>query len=123
MTGATSISSLLCRRSRTRRTGPTGSKSLLSHKTELEDKLGKRLRRADRSAILSSVVAVTSVEVSANIHKDGAAKFFSDNRFLDLLTGETIGGLPEAGKRRVAERLVGECLRFVTEDAERVSRR
>ena len=28
------------------------------------------------------VVAVTSVEVSANIHKDGAAKFFSDNRFL-----------------------------------------
>ena len=83
--------------------------SLLSHKTELEDKLGKRLRRADRSAILSSVVAVTSVEVSANIHKDGAAKFFSDNRFLDLLTGETIGGLPDVGKRRVAERLVGSA--------------
>ncbi|MGO8994173.1 MAG: hypothetical protein ACLQVI_12660, partial [Polyangiaceae bacterium] len=87
--------------------------SLLQHKAELEDELGKRLRRPDRSAILSSLVAVTSVEVSANIHKDGAAKFFSGNRFLDLLTGETIGGLPDAGKRHIAERLVGECLRFV----------
>jgi hypothetical protein len=87
--------------------------SLLRHKAELDDELGKRLRRPDRSAIMSSVVAVTSVEVSANIHKDGAAKFFSDNRFLDLLTGETIGGLPDAGNGRIAERLVGECLRFV----------
>ncbi len=87
--------------------------ALLQCKVGLEDELGKRLRRADRSAILSSVVAVTSVEVSANIHKDGAAKFFSDNRFLNLMTGEIIGGLPDAGKRPIAERLVGECLRFV----------
>jgi predicted nucleotidyltransferase len=87
--------------------------SLLQYKIKLEDELGKRLRRSDRSAILASLVAVTPVEVGANVHKDGAAKFFSDNHFLNLLTGDTIAGLPDAGKRLVRERLVGECLRFV----------
>lgn len=86
--------------------------SLMRYKVDLEDELGKHLRRSDRSAIICSVVAVTSVEVSANLHKDGAATFFSNNRFLDLLTGETINGLADAGKRPILERLVGECLRY-----------
>lgn len=86
--------------------------ALLRHKLLLEDELGKRLGRADRSAVLSSVVTVTMPEISANIHKDGAAKFFSDNQFLDLLSGEIRNGLPGAGERAVTERLVGECFRF-----------
>lgn len=86
---------------------------LLRYKLLLEDELGKRLGRADRSAVLSSVVAATMSEVTANIHKDGAANFFSDNQFLDLSNGEIRNGLPGAGKRAVAERLVGECIRFV----------
>lgn len=87
--------------------------AFVPHKISLEDTLGKILRRADRGTILSSVVATTSIEVTANIHKDGAAKFFSENRFLDLLTGQIVDGLPDAGTRNVTERLVGECLRFV----------
>lgn len=87
--------------------------ALLRHKILLEDELGKRLGRADRSAILSSFVVVTVPEVAANIHKDGAAEFFSANQFLDLSNGEIRKGLPRAGGRLVAERLVGECFRFV----------
>ncbi|WP_417673905.1 hypothetical protein [Roseibium sp.] len=87
--------------------------ALLQHKLLLEDELGKRLGRADRSAVLSSIVVATTPEIAANIHKDGAAAFFSDNRFLDLSTGEIKDGLPGAGERVVAERLVGECFRFV----------
>lgn len=86
---------------------------MLRHKLLLEDELGKRLGRADRSAVLSSVVVATMPEVAANIHKDGAAEFFSDNQFLDLSNGEIRDGLPGAGERAVAERLVGECFRFV----------
>lgn len=87
--------------------------ALLRHKLVLEDELGKRLGRADRSTILCSVVTATTPEVAANIHKDGAAKFFSDNQFFDLSNGEIRDGLPRAGERVVGERLVGECFRFV----------
>lgn len=86
--------------------------NLVGHKIALEDTLGKTLRR-NRDVILSSVVAVTSIEVAADIHKDGAAKFFSGNRFLNLLSDEIVDGIPEAGTRKIEERLVGECLRFV----------
>ncbi|WP_394890345.1 hypothetical protein ACG873_02915 [Mesorhizobium sp. AaZ16] len=96
-----------------RRTGLIELEALLRHKLLLEDELGKRLGRADRSAVLSSVVVATMPEVAANIHKDGAAEFFSDNQFLDLSNGEIRDGLPGAGERAVAERLVGECFRFV----------
>lgn len=85
---------------------------LVALKIELEDMLGRILRR-NRDELLSSVVAATSIEIAADIHKDGAAKFFSGNRYLDLLTGEIVDGIPDAGTRKIAERLVGECLRFV----------
>jgi predicted nucleotidyltransferase len=86
---------------------------LLRYKVLLEDELGKLLQRTDRSALISSVVAATMPEVAANIHKDGVAKFFSNNQFLDLSSGEILNGLPDAGKRIAVERLVGECFRFV----------
>jgi predicted nucleotidyltransferase len=85
---------------------------LVRSKVLLEDELGKLLRRPSRDALICSVVAVTSREVSADIHKDGAVNFFSENAFLDLLSGELVGGLPTAGSREIRERLVGECVRF-----------
>lgn len=87
--------------------------ALLQHKVLLEDELGKLLGRTDRSAVLSSFVVATLPEVAANIHKDGAAAFFSTNQFLDLSNGKIREGLPGAGERMAAERLVGECFRFV----------
>ncbi|QEE47589.1 nucleotidyltransferase domain-containing protein [Rhizobium sp. WL3] len=87
--------------------------ALCKYKLLLEDELGKRLGRPDRNAILSSVVVVTTQEVAANVHKDGAGKFYSDNQFLDVLGGKVHDGLPGAGERVVAEHLVGECYRFV----------
>lgn len=87
--------------------------SLLPHKLALEDALGKILKRTDRSEVLSSVVIATPIEISMDVHKGGTAEFFSRNRFLDLLTSEIRDGLPGAGALKLAENLVGECLRFV----------
>ncbi len=86
--------------------------SLLDRKVALEDELGRLMRRASRDDRICSVVAVTSLEVTADIHKDGAREFFSANAFYDLSTGELVDGLPGAGSRKIRERLVGECIRF-----------
>jgi predicted nucleotidyltransferase len=85
---------------------------LLRRKVELEDALGKLLKRPKRDEVICSVVAVTPLEVAANIHKDGARDFFSANLFLDLKSGELLKALPDAGSVAIKERLVGECLRF-----------
>ncbi|TAV74725.1 hypothetical protein [Rhizobium leguminosarum] len=82
----------------------------LKSKIVLEDELGKLLRR-DRKELICSVVAVTSLEIYADLHKDGAAGFFSNNRLLDLITGKSTVGLPGAGSSLIAERLVKECVR------------
>lgn len=84
---------------------------LLARKIELEDQLGRQLRR-DRKETICSVVAVSVLEIAANAHKDGAPEFFSANTFYDLLGGELIKGLPNAGHRAIAERLVIGCVRF-----------
>ncbi|MEI8701881.1 nucleotidyltransferase domain-containing protein [Mesorhizobium sp. ISC15] len=85
---------------------------LLRHKISLEDELGKVLRRPSRDTLICSIVAVTSLEISSDIHKDGARNFFSANTFLDLVSGQIVNGLPNAGSREIKERLVGECIRF-----------
>jgi predicted nucleotidyltransferase len=84
---------------------------LLARKIELEDSLSKLLRR-DRKDLICSVVAVTALEVAANAHKDGAQEFFTANAFYDLLAGKHIVGLPNAGSRQIAERLIISCVRF-----------
>lgn len=85
---------------------------LLEHKIKLEDDLGKLLRRPDRAALICSVVAVTPLEIAADIHKSGSPSFFSKNRFWNLATGELEAGLAGAGAQPIAERLVGECVKF-----------
>ena len=84
---------------------------LLVRKIKLEDSLGLLLRR-DRKALICSVVAATALEVAADAHKDAAPKFFTTNTFYDLLTGQQINGLPNAGSRTIAERLILGCVRF-----------
>ncbi len=84
---------------------------LLARKTELEDRLGRLLRR-DRKELICSVVAATALEVAADAHKDGAPGFFTTNAFYDLLKGKLVNGLPNAGSREIAERLVRGCVRF-----------
>ena len=84
---------------------------LLARKIELEDSLGRLLRR-ERKELICSVVATTALEVAANAHKDGVPEFFTANAFYDLLTGKQINGLPNAGSRAIAERLILGCIRF-----------
>ncbi len=84
---------------------------LLARKIELEDSLGRLLRR-HRKELICSVVATTALEIAANEHKDGAPEFFSANVFYDLLAGKRINGLPNAGSRQIAERLILGCVRF-----------
>src|SRR5262249_41624120 len=60
-----------------------------------------------------SVVAVTRMEIAANLHKDGAGGFFSENQFKNLLTGAEQRGLADAGKKPIEKRLAIEGLRFV----------
>jgi len=70
------------------------------------------LRRPDRSALICSVVAVTPLEIAAEIHKGGSPAFFSKNTFWNLGTGTVEAGLVGAGTQPIAERLVGECVKF-----------
>ena len=57
---------------------------LLSHKQSLEAELARALERNADKAICS-IVAVTKQEIAANLHKDVAGGFFSENQFYDLL--------------------------------------
>ena len=84
---------------------------LLSHKQSLEAELAQTLERKTDKTICS-VVAVTKHEIVANLHKDGATGFFSENQFRDLLEGAERKGLPDAGAKAIDERLATEALRF-----------
>jgi hypothetical protein len=55
---------------------------------------------------------VTKQEIAADLHKDGAGAFFSENQFRDLLEGAERKGLPDAGAKPIDGRLVTEALRF-----------
>lgn len=84
---------------------------LREQKIGLEDVLGRVLRR-DRKEVICSIVAITTLELAADVHKDGAASFFTANTFYDLVAGKSIVGLPNAGSRLIAERLILGCARF-----------
>jgi predicted nucleotidyltransferase len=85
---------------------------LLEHKRRLEVELVDVLKPANAGKPLCSVVVLTQSELAANIHKDGAPGFFSENLFRDLLTGEDRKGIPNAGRRKIDDRLVTEPMRF-----------
>lgn len=77
----------------------------------LELDLMMLLKRNSAAEAITSVVAVTSLEVEGNIHKDGTTAFFSSNTFMDLRDGNQLHGLPNVGTKAIA-RLETECLKF-----------
>ncbi|NUJ80258.1 hypothetical protein HUN39_09475 [Methylocystis sp. FS] len=85
---------------------------LVQSKKELEARLVAKLQRTDFDSSICSVNTPTILEVTADIHKDGAQGFYANNQFRDLIAGTERRGLPDAGTRRIGERLVVECLRF-----------
>jgi hypothetical protein len=86
----------------------------LKEKIAVESELCRLLlrERIDIDKAICSVVAITKLEVRADIHKDGSSAVFSENQFLNLLTGERSQGLPGAGQRPIHERLVLGPLRY-----------
>lgn len=73
---------------------------LLRHKVELEKRLADLFGHS-RSEPICSVVALTTAETGADIHKDGAEQFFGNNRFLDLLAGTQYDKFPGAGDQQI----------------------
>lgn len=76
----------------------------LTSKEELEYLLMRRLKRSAMEPS-ASVVAVTDLELLANVHKDGHREFFTANSFHDLSSAVQTTGLPYAG--------TSPCTRFV----------
>ncbi len=85
---------------------------LREQKQLLEVGLAKTLGRTNVDQSICSTVAVTPLEVAADIQKDGTKGFFRENLFHDLVAGKTADGLPHAGSRAIDERLSIECVRF-----------
>jgi predicted nucleotidyltransferase len=88
-------------------------RALQQKKHALEVGLTTPLKRTEPQKQICSIVAVTTLELKANIHKDGAGGFFTENQFRDLLAKTECRGIPTAGGRSIDERLATECLRFV----------
>jgi predicted nucleotidyltransferase len=85
---------------------------LLAHKVRLEGELSETLKLNNPDKPICSVVVCTSLDVAANVHKDNAPGFYSENLFLNLLTGSEQKGLTGAGSKKINDRLVSEPLRF-----------
>jgi hypothetical protein len=86
---------------------------LAEHKHLLELDLLQLLERSDAGSPICSVVAATTTEIYADIHKDGAAQFFSNNLFRNLLLDESSDGpMPGAGSLVIANHLACSALRF-----------
>lgn len=64
-----------------------------AHKAQLELSLIPLLGRTDASHPIVSIVAVTDVEIAADIHKSGVTTFFRENTFTDLLSNHAAGPL------------------------------
>ena len=87
--------------------------SLAAQKHLLELDLLQLLKRSNADSPICSVVAATTTEIYADIHKDGAAQFFSNNVFRNLLLDESPDGpLPGAGSFVIDNHLACSALRF-----------
>ena len=71
--------------------------ALKPHKAKLELDMIPALRRRVCDEPGVSLVPITPIEVRANVHKSGARRFFDKNFYLNLATGKTDLGLPDAG--------------------------
>lgn len=72
--------------------------ALAQRKQDLELRMIPMLGRSDASEPGVSLVPLTTLEVTTNIHKSAVRSFFTRNFFLNLKTGDEALGLPGAGK-------------------------
>lgn len=86
-------------------------KELHSRKAILESELATILNRPLDMPICSFVVP-TTIELNANIHKDASAIFFTQNKFLNLITKTETIGIPGAGTKSISDDLGIMCFRF-----------
>jgi predicted nucleotidyltransferase len=84
--------------------------SFFEMKEELELALFRLLKRSGNEPS-ASIVAVTELEMAADVHKDGHREFFSANTFRDLSSGKDAVGLPGVAVRTV-DRFVASGLAF-----------
>jgi hypothetical protein len=82
------------------------------HKYDLEIMLLDLLGRSIVEPF-ASIVLLTQLELSMNVHKDNLRDFFSENTFENLLTDEKLEGLPSVGSTFEADRLLSASLSFV----------
>lgn len=78
----------------------------------LEMQLLTLLGRENAVEPIVSILAATSVEISADVHKDSKPNFFSANQFRSLVTGDTVLGIPGAGDVKDLASAVVECMKF-----------
>lgn len=79
---------------------------LLVQKEGLEISLFRMLKRSGHEPIVS-IVATTSTEIELDIHKDGYRQFFTENFFLDPISGDKITGLEGAGSKEPTRFVAG----------------
>lgn len=77
--------------------------ALKSRKARLELDMIPQLHREVCDEPGVSVVALTPLEITANVHKSGARSFFDKNFFLDLANDEIRLGLDGAGERAIVD--------------------
>jgi len=88
-------------------------KQLVPLKRHLELQLLQLLNRPDAGSPISSIVAATATEICADIHKDGAARFFSGNEFRNLLDEvASARPVPNSGTAPVSDENVNSAMRF-----------
>jgi len=72
-------------------------------KSELELRLISELHRENCTEPAISVVPITQIELSANVHKSGVRRFFTRNFFLDLTSDDLSITIPGAGTAALAD--------------------
>lgn len=76
---------------------------LHGHKAELELEMIRALSRSTCTEPGVSIVAITELEMHANIHKSGARRFFDKNFFYNLIAKQETLGIPQAGTHTVMD--------------------
>jgi tetratricopeptide (TPR) repeat protein len=88
-------------------------RSFAEKKQLLEVALMQALHRSKADSPICSVLAVTRLEIAADLHKTTSQGFFCDNTFRNLRTGKEEIGLPEAGSQKIKNARLIDVFKFV----------
>lgn len=87
----------------------------------LEVQLLTLLGREKANEPIVSILAATSIEIAADVHKDSKPKFFSENQFHSISDGKTFFGIPGAGAIKDLAIPVIECMKFTQKKTKYIS--